>query len=106
MSFESAPNNCMSSPFCVRYLGCYKFISELNRCPICRRKSQCNICQCSFPKGPLFIPGIGEYFSVPHVRCQMIDKGNKLGRNLNQASNIPVTDNLPDLALPGSDETL
>ena len=58
------------------------------------------------PKSPLFIPGIGEYFSVPHVRCQMIDKGNKLGRNLNQASNIPVTDNLPDLALPGSDETL
>ena len=52
------------------------------------------------------MPGIGEYFSVPHVRCQMIDKGNKLGRNLNQASNIPVTDNLPDLALPGPDETL
>ena len=104
MSFESAPNNCMSSPFCVRYLGCYKFISELNRCPICRRKSQFNICQCSFPKGPLFIPGIGEYLSLPEVRRQTIDKGKELG-GLPQASTIPATDNLPDLTLPGPNET-
>ena len=36
--FESAPNSYMSCPFCGRYLSCYKCISELNRCPICRRK--------------------------------------------------------------------
>ena len=33
--FESTPNSFMSFPFCGRYLGCYKCISELNRCPIC-----------------------------------------------------------------------
>ena len=95
----------MSCPFCGRYLGCYKCISELIRCPICRRKLQCNICHCNFPKSPLFIPGIGEYLSLPEVRGQMIDKGNESDGSLNQASTIPATDNLPDLALPGPDET-
>ena len=74
--FESAPNSYMSCPVCGRYFDCFKCISELNRCPICKRKFQCNICHCNFPKKPLFIPGIGEYLSLPEVRRQMIDKGN------------------------------
>ena len=95
--FESPPNSCMSCPFCGRYLGCYKCISELNRCPICRRKLQCNICHCNFRKSPLFIPGIGEYLSLPEIRRQMIDKGNESYGSLSQASTIPATDNLRDL---------
>ena len=35
----------------------------------------------------------------------MIDKGNESDRSLSQASTIPATDNLPDLALPGPDQT-
>ena len=103
--FESAPNSYMSCPFCGRYLGCYKCISELNRCPICRRKFQCNVCHCNFPKSPLFIPGIGECISLLEVRRQTIDKGNESDGTLCQASTIPAADNLPDLELPGPDET-
>ena len=89
----------------VGYLGCYNCISELNRCPVCRRKFQSNICHCNFPKSPLFIPGIGEYLSLPEVRRQTIDKGNESDGSLSQVSTIPATDNLPDLAHPESDET-
>ena len=53
----------------------------------------------------VFITDIGEYLSLPKVRRLMIDKGNELDGSLSQASAIPVTDNLPDLALPGPDET-
>ena len=77
----------------------------LTRCPICRRKFQYNVCHCSFPKSPLFIPGIGESLSLPEVRRQTIDKENESYRSLCQASTIPAADNLPDLALPGPDET-
>ena len=75
--FESAPNSYMSYPFCGRYLGCYKCVSELNRCPICRRKFQCNVCHYNFPKSPSFIPGNVEYLSLPEVRRQTIGKGNE-----------------------------
>ena len=103
--FKSAPNSYMSCPFCGTYLGSYKCISELNRCQIYRRKFQCNVCRCNFPKSPLFIPGIGEYLSLPEVRRQAIDKENERDGSLSQASTSPATDNLPDLALPRPDET-
>ena len=77
----------------------------MTSCTICRRKFQCNVCHCNFPKSPLFIPGIGECISLLEVRRQTIDKGNESDGTLCQASTIPAADNLPDLELPGPDET-
>ena len=61
--FESNPSKYMACFQCGRFLGCFNCISKLDRCPLCRKMFQCTVCTASYPKKPLFIPGLNDFIS-------------------------------------------
>lgn len=65
--YKITPHSYQSCLYCGRFLGCFTCISQLDKCPTCRKNFNCSTCSTSFPKTPLFIPGIEEVLELPQV---------------------------------------
>lgn len=59
--FESRPNSFYSCQFCGIYIGCFDCVTNISRCPICKKEFKCEVCESNLPKYALKIPGLVEY---------------------------------------------
>jgi len=74
--FESRPNSFYSCQFCGIYIGCFECVTNISRCPICKKEFKCQVCEGDLPKNAFKIPGLAEFLPRVPVTENAAQSGN------------------------------